>query len=168
MVEVALIVPAIMFLLLAGVTLTHVVQLSRTADRAAAVLADDLAAKVILAEADFDTALTAAATLIDTGGYNVSPWLSVTAVELHPASGVSTLWSRNRNAGGSDCTGADPAYTVAAGAVSGAGVAHFLQVDLCATPGDGFFLLSALSVLDFSVHARATAPIRQAALRGFE
>lgn len=168
MVEVALIVPAIMFLLLAGVTLAHVVQLSRAADRAAAVLAGDLSGSTALAEADFDTALTAAATLTDTGGYEVAPWLSVKVMELHPANGGSILWSRSRDGGGGDCTGTDPAYTTPAGTVSGAGIAYLLQVDLCATPGAGFFLLSALSDLDFSVHARATAPARQARLRGLE
>jgi hypothetical protein len=52
--------------------------------------------------------------------------------------------------------------------MTGAGIVHLLQLDLCATPGAGFFLLNALSVLDFSIRARAIAPIQQAALRGFE
>ncbi len=166
MVEVALIVPAIMFLLLAGVTLAHIVQLSRAADRAAAVLADDFSQRTSLEETDFDIALMAASELIDTGGFEVTPWLSITAVEMHPVSGATTIWNRSRNGGAGDCTGADPAYSAPVGAADGGGILHLVQVDLCATPGAGFFLSSALSVMDFSIHARATASARAAALRG--
>lgn len=168
MVEVALIVPAIMFLLLSGVTLAHVVQLSRTADRVAAVLADDFAQRTTLAESDFDEALTAATELIDVGDYNVASWLSVQAVALHPATGINFLWSRNRDGGGGDCTASAPSYATPAGTQGGAGIAYFIRVDLCATPGEGFFLSSALSDMDFSVHARAVAPVRQAAVRSLE
>ena len=68
-VEVALIVPAIMFLLLAGVTLAHIVQLTRTTDRVAALMADDLSLKSGLIEEDFDTVLAATTGLIGESGF---------------------------------------------------------------------------------------------------
>lgn len=168
MVEVALIVPAIMFLFLAGVTLAHVVQLSRTADRVAAVLADDFSQRTTIAESDFDEALTATTELIDIGDYNVASWLSVQAIALYPATGANFLWRRNRDGGGGDCTASAPSYATPVGTQGGAGVVYLIQVDLCATPGDGFFLSSALSVMEFSIHARAVAPVRQAAARSLE
>ncbi|MZR31805.1 TadE/TadG family type IV pilus assembly protein [Sneathiella litorea] len=165
MVEVALFVPAIMFLLLAGVTLTHVVQLDRTTDRIAAVLADEFSQKTSLSENDFDTALMATTTMIGTEGFEVASGITIKAIELHPVTGMTTLWSRYRTDGGRDCSGADPAFTAPEGQMMGAGILYLIQVDLCTTPGDGFFLSSVISVLDFSIHARAVATGRGPALR---
>lgn len=168
MVEVALFVPAILFLLMAGVTLANIVQLSRNVDRAAAVLADDLSQRAVLVEGDFDIAFTAMTDLIDRGGPEVPSWLSVTAIELDPDSGTTFLWTRSRGDGGGNCTGANPTFTSPVGNNVGAGILYLLQVDICATPDSGFFLSSGLSVMDFSVQARTAAPVRQAALRSPE
>ncbi|WP_288902084.1 hypothetical protein [uncultured Sneathiella sp.] len=165
MVEVALFVPAILFLLLAGATLANIVQLSRNADRAAIVLADDFSQKAALAEGDFDIALAAMTDLIEWNGSEGTSRLNVTAIELHPDNGATFLWSRSRGEDGGNCTESNPVFTSPEGNIEGAGSLYLVQVDICATPGAGFFLASALSVMDFSVHARAIAPVRQAVLR---
>ncbi len=164
MVEVALFVPAIMFLLLAGVTMVNAVMLVRATDRAAALIADEFSQRPAIADADIDDALTAATGMTGTGGYPLGLRLDIRAVEITPDA-TSLLWSRSRASGGSACAPADAAFSAPEGAHSGSGVLYLLQVDLCATPGAGFYLAGALGAAGFTAHGRAVAIGRTAALR---
>ncbi|MEX1035666.1 MAG: hypothetical protein WDZ54_06890 [Sneathiella sp.] len=167
-VEVALIVPAILFLLLAGVTLANIVQLTRATDRVAALLADDISLRPMLDEADFDTALAAAAGLIDGSGFPAQIRLDIKAVEIDPGSSSTVIWVRNRGNGGEDCAPADPVLFAPGEGMTATGLLHFVQVDLCTTPTAGFFLSGFLSVADFTIHGRAFAVGRKAAIRSLE
>ena len=160
-VEVALIVPAILFLLLAGVTLAHVVQLTRATDRVAALIADDLSLKSGLIEADFDTVLAAAAGVIGESGFPAAIRVDLSALELSDDGSATVLWSRSRTNGGLACAPAAPALP----APGDGATLQFILVDLCVTPADGFFLSGFLNVTGFTLHGRALAVGRKAAVR---
>ncbi|WP_339717575.1 hypothetical protein [uncultured Sneathiella sp.] len=163
-VEVALIVPAIMFLLLAGVTLAHIVQLTRTTDRVAALLADDLSLKSGLIEADFDTVLAAAAGLIGASGFPAAIQIDMTALEFTQGGTSTVIWSRNRGNGGLSCAPASPALSALGEGDAEVGL-YFILVDLCVTPEEGFFLSGFLRVTGFTLHGRAFSVGRKAAVR---
>ncbi|WP_339630060.1 hypothetical protein [uncultured Sneathiella sp.] len=160
-VEVALIVPAIMFLLLAGVTLAHIVQLTRTTDRVAALMADDLSLKSGLIEEDFDTVLAATTGLIGESGFPAAIRVDLSALELSDDGSATVLWNRSRTNGGLACAPAAPALP----APGDEATLQFILVDLCVTPADGFFLSGFLSVAGFTLHGRALAVGRKAAVR---
>mgnify|MGYP003147012140 CR=1 FL=1 len=163
-VEVALIVPAIMFLLLAGVTLAHIVQLTRTTDRVVALVADDLSLKSGLNETDFDTVLAAATNLIGESGFPAAIRIDMMALELTQDGGSTIIWNRSRGNGGLSCAPASPALFAPEESAAEEAL-HFILVDLCVTPAEGFFLSSFLSVTGFTLHGRAITVGRKAAVR---
>jgi|TARA_R100000005_G_C5000219_1_gene207062 hypothetical protein len=161
--EMALCVPAILFLLLGGVTLIQMAQLNRMTERTAAFIGDDLAQRDRLREADFDIALNVMEDLIDAPdgaadvAFHIRAW-------RQGEGGTTLLWERSRGSGEIACLLPPFSGGSASSVMAGGGILHLLQLDLCVQPGSEFYLSGFLAASGYRADTQMLTIARRPAV----
>ncbi|PHQ69879.1 MAG: hypothetical protein COB93_06905 [Sneathiella sp.] len=169
MVEAALFIPVIMFLLFAGVDLVRFVQMTFQADRAAGVLADQFAQQRSFTESDFVNAAQVAHKIVDGAGLASVVSVQISSLRVHPVDASEILWSRAATTGASACLSPSSGFTSPSASANGsAKINYFVMVSVCAEPSPTFFFSSLLSMADLTMQGHAASVARYPAVRSLE
>jgi hypothetical protein len=167
-IEIALIIPVIMFLLYATVDLFRLHQLSSRVGQAAELIADHFSQEEILTDQMIIDALGVSRKISSEHFYGGEPSLTITAIRIHSENDQKLLWTRQSLVSAEPCQ--TEIYEIAAPKLEikmPAVIQFFYQVDLCVEV-DSSFIISGLIKLVPRIRRTAMALARSPAVRQFD
>ncbi len=167
-VEIALIVPVIMFLLYVTVDLYRLHQLSSRIGQAAELIADHFSQEEILSDQMITGALGASRNISSEHFYGGEASLTITAIRIHSENDQILLWTRQSLVSSEPCQTKIYEITAPLPEINMPAVIQFFyQVDLCVEV-DSSFIFSGLTNLVPRIRRTAIALARTSAVRQFD